>query len=152
VRRAARLLACLALAAAALAPSAHAQGSRLSPAGGVFPNRSYVLTLPTHAAVDPSTVSVTENGEPVERLSVVAATNRFAVLLLIDASTSMRGEPIRGAMAAARAFAGQRPAAQPLGIVTFNATPSVLAKPTTDSEALTKALASQPKLVRGTHI
>jgi tight adherence protein B len=147
-----RLGGALALAIAAIAPSAHAADSRLSPAGGAFPLRSYVLTLPTNSAVAPSAVKVTENGEPVQRLSVVPATSRFAVLLLIDASTSMRGEPIKGAMAAARAFAAQRPAAQPLGIVTFNATPKVLAQPTTDGSTLSQALQPRPALARGTHI
>lgn len=152
MRRTARLLACMVLAAAALAPSAHADGARLSPGGGGFPVRSFVLTLPTSAAVPTTAVHVTENGQPVERLSVVPATSRFAVLLLIDASTSMRGEAINGAMAAARAFAAQRPAAQPLGIVTFNVKPDVLAKPTTDADALGQALNTRPTLVRGTHI
>jgi tight adherence protein B len=152
VSRIARLLACCALGAAALAPSAHADGARLSPSGGAFPVRSFVLTLPTNAAVATTDVQVAEDGQPVQRLSVVPATSRFAVLLLIDASTSMRGEPIGGAMAAARAFAAQRPAAQPLGIVTFNATPRVLAQPTTDPDTLTRALDSRPTLIRGTHI
>lgn len=147
-----RLAAALALAIAVIAPSAHAADSRLSPAGGVFPVRSYVLTLPTQSAVPPSAVKVTENGDPVQRLSIVPATNRFAVLLLIDASTSMRGEPIKGAMAAARAFAAQRPAAQPLGVVTFNVAPKVLAQPTTDASTLSQALQSRPELSRGTHI
>ena len=62
-----------------------------------------MLTLPTNAAVAPGDVHVTEDGQPVQRLSVVPATNRFAVLLLIDASTSMRGEPISGALAVAEA-------------------------------------------------
>jgi tight adherence protein B len=142
----------MALAAAILAPPVHAQGARLSPGAGAFPVRSFVLTLPTNAASPTTAVHVTENGQPVQRLSVVPTTNRFAVLLLIDASTSMRGDPIHGAMAAARAFAAQRPAAQPLGIVTFNATPNVLAKPTTDADTLNQALESRPTLVRGTHI
>ncbi len=55
-------------------------------------------------------------------------------------------------MAAARAFAAQRPAAQPLGVVTFNATPSVLSKPTTDGDSLSSALSHRPTLTRGTHI
>jgi tight adherence protein B len=144
---------CSLLLAAALAPAAQAaDGARLSPSGGAFPLRSFVLTLPTKAAADPAAITVQEDGQPVQRLSVHPANNRFAVLLLIDASTSMRGAPIRGAMAAARAFAAQRPAPQSLGIVTFNVTPTVLAKPTTDSGVLDRSLASAPTLTRGTHI
>jgi tight adherence protein B len=152
MRRAAGLLSCVATALCALTPAAHAAGARLSAAVGEFPLRSFVLTLPTHAAADPSTIQILENGQPVQRLSIHPGNNRFAVLLLVDASTSMRGEPINGAMAAARAFAQQRPAAQSLGVVTFNATPTVVAKPTNDGTALTAALAPTPKLVRGTHI
>jgi tight adherence protein B len=153
VRRAAGILTCAAAAAlAALAPTAHAAGARLSSSSGTFPLRSFVLTLPARAAADPSTVHVRENGQPVQRLTVEPNNNRFAVLLVIDASTSMRGEPIRGAMAAARAFAAQRPAAQSLGVVTFNVAPTVIAKPTSDGGALDSALAPTPKLTRGTHI
>jgi tight adherence protein B len=153
VTRSARIACCAGVIAAILAPAAHAAGgARLSPSAGAFPLRSFVLTLPTRAAAEPSAISVKEDGQPVQRLSVHPANNRFAVLLVIDASTSMRGAPIRGAMAAARAFAAQRPAAQSLGIVTFNATPSVLTKPTTDADAIDRALAPAPRLTRGTHI
>jgi tight adherence protein B len=152
VSRTARFAACTAILAAVLAPSAHASDARLSPAGGTFPVRSFVLTLPTSAAADPAAVQVTENGQQVQRLSVRPATSRFAVLLLVDASTSMRGEAIRGAMAAARAFAQQRPAAQPLGVLTFNVAPQVLIKPTTDGNTISAALKPRPALARGTHI
>jgi tight adherence protein B len=152
VTRGARIAAWTVAACAALAPAAHASGARLSPASSTFPLRSFVLTLPTHAATVPSSIRVTENGQPVERLRVEPGNNRFAVMLVIDASTSMRGAPIHGAMAAARAFAAQRPAAQSLGVVTFNATPTVLAKPTNQGDTLATALAPTPKLTRGTHI
>jgi tight adherence protein B len=153
VSRSTRIVCCAAVFAAVLSPAAHAAGgARLSPSAGAFPLRSFVLTLPTKAATDPSAISVQENGQPVQRLSVQPANNRFAVLLVIDASTSMRGAPIHGAMAAARAFAAQRPAAQSLGIITFNVAPNVLTKPTTDTDVIDRALEPTPQLTRGTHI
>ncbi|HET8537493.1 MAG TPA: VWA domain-containing protein [Solirubrobacteraceae bacterium] len=152
MRRLGTLLACIATSLAAITPAAHAAGARLAASSGTFPLRSFVLTLPTRAAADPSAVRVLENGQPVQRLTVTPANNRFAVMLVIDASTSMRGAPIKGAMTAARAFAAQRPAAQSLGVVTFNVVPTVLAKPTSDGNSLSTALAPTPALTRGTHI
>jgi tight adherence protein B len=138
----------LCAAAPALATSA-----RLTPTGdATFPKRSYVLTLPAGAAVGGATVHVTEDGQPVTRLRVRSASDRFAVVLLIDASTSMRGAPIRGAMAAARAFARQRPAGQALGVVTFNDLPDVVVPPTKDAAAIETGLAPRPTLRQGTHI
>jgi tight adherence protein B len=153
VKRVAGIAAVAACAIATIAASAAgATEARLAASAGDFPLRSFVLTLPTRAATDPSAVRVFENGQPVQRLSVRPNNSRFAVMLVIDASTSMRGAPIQGAMAAARAFAAQRPAAQSLGIVTFNVTPTVLAKPTTNGDTLTQALTPAPALTRGTHI
>jgi tight adherence protein B len=153
VRRAG-LLACAAAALAALSASpALAANARLTPAGGpAFPQRAFVLTLPAGATVGGGGVHVYENGQPVTHLSVRSASDRFAVMLVIDASTSMRGAPIRGAMAAARAFAQQRPANQPLGVVTFNDAPNVILSPTRDRAAIEKALTPLPELRRGTHI
>lgn len=152
MRRLAASLGCACVALAGAAPAAHAADARLAATSGDFPLRSFVLTLPTRAATAPSAVQVLENGQPVQRLKVTPANNRFAVMLVIDASTSMRGAPIHGAVNAARAFAAQRPAAQSLGIVTFNVTPKVVAKPTSDGDTLTSALSQTPTLTRGTHI
>ncbi|MDX6657345.1 MAG: tight adherence protein, partial [Solirubrobacteraceae bacterium] len=142
-----------ALAAAMAAPSAHAAGARLTPTGGAsFPQRSYVLTLPAGASPSSSGIRVFENGQPVTRLRVRGANDRFAVVLVIDASASMRGAPIRGAIDAARAFAAQRPATQALGIVTFNARTAVAVAPTTNGSAIQRALARAPSLAPETHI
>jgi tight adherence protein B len=120
-----------------------------------FPDRSFVLTLPSARRLDPNQLQVRENGRMVSDFSVVPADQeggRFGVVLVIDASMSMRGEPIEGAVEAARAFAEQRSPAQPLAIVTFNSKPTVLLRPTTDASAIEAALAAPPKLARGTLI
>jgi hypothetical protein len=80
--------------------------------GARFPDRAFVLTLPEPVVLDPSRVTVRENGEGVEALTVLPATaaaqGEFAVVLVIDASKSMRGPAIEGAVEAARAFAALR--------------------------------------------
>ena len=153
MRRAWLITTCAALALGAASPAALGASARLTPASGPpFPNRSYVLTLPLGATPTAASAIVTEDGQPVRNLTVTPANSRFAVLLLIDASKSMRGAPIAGAMAAARALASQRPAAQSLGVIAFNGTTSVLLKPTRDPTAISDVLKGSPTLESGTHI
>ena len=133
----------------------HAAAAGLTQLGSPeFPQRDYVLTLPAGVAPDLAEIAVSENGDPVTKLVVEPYGDRskFGVVLVIDTSLSMAGAPIRDAMSAARAFATERPAAQPLGIVTFNSSSSTLLAPTTDADAIDAALASTPPLAAGTHI
>ena len=61
------------LAAAVTASSAAAQGSgvQLTPVGRLpFPERGYVIDLPSGQTVDPSAVRVRENGRVVRHLQV----------------------------------------------------------------------------------
>jgi tight adherence protein B len=129
----------------------------LTESGGArFPNRAYVLTLPSQASLDPSRVHVRENGKPVSGLSVVpigaAGGNEAAIVLVIDASRSMRGSAITSAMAAARALAEHREPNQKLAVVTFNSGSSVLLPFSTDEAEIDAALATKPTLVQGTRI
>ena len=98
----------------ATAPARAAPTARLTPSGGAtFPDRSYVLTLPGRRRADTDAISVSRERRAGQRACGSGRPDaRFAVVLAIDASSSMRGRPIRGAMAAARAFAAQRPAGQ----------------------------------------
>jgi len=140
------------------APAAGAEGElRLTEAGGTrFPDRSYVLSLPVGMSLDESRVRILENGEPVDRLSVVpageAAEGEFGVVLVIDASNSMRGTAIAGAVEAARAFAEQRSPNQLVAILVFNSASSVLVPFTTDQDQIEAALAQPPALARETHV
>jgi tight adherence protein B len=99
---------------------------------------------------------VRENGTPVTGLTVVPAAlgkgNQFGVVLVIDASDSMKGKPIAGALAAAQLFVGHRTAEQQVAVVTFNDQPDVALPFTTDSSAILQALAHKPTLAYGTHI
>jgi tight adherence protein B len=121
-----------------------------------FPDRVYVLTLPKQRALSAGQVHVTENGQPVRGLTVTAGgaagAKAFGAVLLIDASNSMRGEPIDNAMAAARAFASRRSPEQSLGVVYFSRDAQVALKPTTDGASIDRTLAATPTLSKGTRI
>jgi tight adherence protein B len=152
-------LAALSVAAVAwLAPSATAgEQLRLVEAGRAdFPKRAFVLTLPGKRSLGASDVRVLENGEPVADVSLAPAGSSggedSGVVLVIDASKSMRGEAIRDAMAAAHEFTERRPPNQYMGIVAFNNRASVLLPLTTDDDAIENALAKPPRLASGTHI
>ena len=159
--RAVRLLLALAAvvaAAAALVSAATAATDLpLRELGGArFPDRAFLLSLPEPVALDPDQVTVRENGEPVEGLTVLPASaagaGEFAVVLVIDASESMRGDAIEGALDAARAFAETRGENQAIAVLAFNARSSVVLPLTTSEEEIQAALASTPPLANGTHI
>ena len=152
-------LSAVAIAAVAwLAPTAPAgEGIRLVEAGRAdFPKRAFVLTLPGKRSLGASDVRVLENGEPVSDVSLTAAGSSggedSGVVLVIDASNSMRGQAIRDAIAAAREFTERRPPNQQMAIVAFNSRPSVLLQLTTDDDAIADALAKPPPLANGTHL
>jgi tight adherence protein B len=140
----------------ALACSAPSWSATLSPGTAPFPGRNFVLTLPKGVDPSPGAVRVTENGQPVEDLSVTPATSvgrqDLGEVLVIDASQSMHNGAIDAAMAAARAFAQQRNANQPLGVIFFNDTQRVALQPTTDASAIAAALVDSPQLNHGTRI
>jgi tight adherence protein B len=146
-----------ALASLVFAPAALAAGATITRAGQLpFPDRQYVLSLPSAKKINPSEVQVRENGKAVASPSVLpasAANSRsLGVVLVIDTSRSMKGTPITAAFAAARAFAAHRNPQQQLGIVTFNGTATELLRPTADAAAIQQALSVAPPLGRDTHI
>lgn len=121
-----------------------------------FPERQYVLALPKRTPLSVGQVSVTENGVPVERLSVIpagaAGKKGFGTVLAIDTSESMQGQPIKDAMEAARAFAGRRNKNQQLAVLAFNSKSKVLLPFTSDGAKIAAALKRTPSLAYGTHI
>jgi tight adherence protein B len=153
-RVATTVAAALALALSAGAP-ATAATLELTPAGKPrFPARAFALTLPSKVKLVSDQVTVIENRREVPGVSVVAgtATDQLGVVLVIDASNSMRGEAIAGATEAARTLADHRNPNQPLGIVTFNDGATALLRLTTEDTEIGVALADPPALARGTHI
>ena len=139
--------------------AAHAAGSGLTARmsnGGQLPFRAIVLGLPTDTVLTSGAVHVYENGDPVQGVSVVPASSapagQFGVVLVIDASNSMHGDPIVQATAAARQFATRIPAGTKFAVVTFNSSAKVLLPFTTDPGQIEEALSSPPALAEGTHI
>ena len=140
-RRAGVALGAIATALACLAATATAADEvRLTEATSTFPHRAYVLALPAGKRLQTSAVKVSENGHDVVDLVVVpagAAVNTTSgTILAIDASKSMSGKPIAGAVAAARAFAARRNVNQRLGVETFNSSTDVAVPLTIDQAAI----------------
>jgi tight adherence protein B len=158
VRRWALLAGVVAALAPAATQQAHAaQAPSLAPLESArFPDRAFVLTLPAERRLVTGDVRLLENGKRVASPSLVAAdilgARGLGLVVVIDASISMRGRPIAAAMRAARAFAGRRRAEQRLGVVMFNERATTLAPLSTDQATIDTALASEPRLGRGTAI
>ena len=107
------LVAIVASIAAFPAAGADDGGVQIVEAGtALFPDRAYVLTLPTKrdSALTTADVKVTEDGKLVKNLAVLssASAEGIGTVLMIDASNSMKGS-IASAMRAARAFAARNP-------------------------------------------
>jgi tight adherence protein B len=157
VKLLARIAVASAAVAALVAPAlALGQGEALklsaSPTRG-SPNRHYLLTLPEKRKLTAAQVEITENGTPVAGLAVESpGGSASGAILLIDASNSMKGAPIQGAMDAARAFLLQRKANLPVAVVVFGPDDNVLTDFTTDEAVLSAAVAGTPPLAEGTHI
>jgi hypothetical protein len=120
--------------------------------GTGFPDRDYILQLPHKAAIGPGSVTVTENGDPVIGLAVEAPGGTASgAILLVDASKSMTGKPIRGAMAAGRAFMVERNPDLPVAVVAFNPDVNVLSDFSTDKHTLAVSVGKAPPLAYETH-
>jgi tight adherence protein B len=119
-----------------------------------WPTREFVLSLPSKQILNTRSVSVLENGGTVQAKKVTSQANnrKRGVVLAIDSSLTMRGEPIRQAMVAARSFARRRSESTAVGIVFFSRTPRLALAPTTDASQIKTALAVGPALTRGTKI
>jgi tight adherence protein B len=150
------LAAALAAAATLVTAAAAGRSVQVTPTGKVvWPNRELVVTLPAGQRVEKSRFAVQENGKPVLGTNVVPASavaGTFGVALVIDASDSMRGAPIRGAMYAARAFASRRNVNQRLALLTFNSSNRLVLPFTGSQSKINKALSGTPRLAYGTAI
>ncbi len=149
----------LALATAALTAVQADAGTRLGlteAAGRRFPDRAFVLTLPSPRPLSASELRVRENGGGVTGLTVVpastASATQFGVVLVIDASNSMRGKPVAAALRAAQLFVAHRTPAQQVAVMTFNDQTKVVQAFTGDSAQIVRALAHRPDLAFGTHL
>ena len=125
------------LAAADGGPAVHIRKIDVSS----FPDVEMTASLSEGAK--PEDISLTENGLPIQHFEVepLGETGRAVdVLLVIDTSGSMQGQPIASAVAAALKFATSLPDEVPVGIVTFADKAKVLVKPTNDHAKALQAL------------
>jgi tight adherence protein B len=158
-----RLLLLLAVVAALASGASIARGGsspqtapQLTPIGRLsFPERGFLVGLPRHLSLGPANVRVWENGKAVADPSFVPvsqAKQRLGLLLVIDASNSMRGRPLADAFAAARGFVDQVGSSERIGVLTFNPSSRLLLTPTQDPAKLAAALRRLPPTAEGTHI
>ncbi|MCW3016564.1 MAG: type secretion system protein [Solirubrobacterales bacterium] len=119
-----------------------------------WPERELVLSLPAKRALNNDQVQLSENGQVVRGARVTSeATNRKrGVVLVIDSSLTMQGQPIGQAILAARSFAQRRAQSTPLGVIFFSRGPRLALAPTTDSRKIKATLAVGPALSAGTKI
>jgi Mg-chelatase subunit ChlD len=118
-----------------------------------FPDKAFLVTLPSTQPLSAKNVQITENGEAVLNPGVAPpGGDKSGAVLLIDASNSMKGAPIENAMAAARAFLKERKPDLPVAIVVFGPDDSVLTDFTTDSGQLAQSVSKTPQTAEGTHI
>jgi tight adherence protein B len=153
-RRALQLSVLVAALVAVGAATADPSDVKLTPLKSTFPERSYVLSLPS--GVQASDVTVTENGHPVADVALGPTSSvrgrTFGTVLVIDASNSMSGKPLADAYAAARVFVARRNANQRIGVVTFDGGVATRLVPTTNVSRIDAALASPPATGEGTRI
>lgn len=116
-----------------------------------FPDRAYVLTLPSARTLSSKDIEVTENGTQVDEVRLASGAVS-TIVLAIDTSESMHGAAIRRAMAAARELVRQRDPEQRIGVVFFSRESRVILEPTSDAAAIAAALAATPPLTKGTQI
>jgi tight adherence protein B len=150
------LAAALVAAAVLVQVAAAAPGVQVTPTGkAAWPDRELVVSLRSGQRIQPSRFTVRENGKPVLATRVLPASavqGSFGALLAIDASNSMHGAPIRGAVEAARAFAARRNVNQRLAVLTFNSSTNLLLPFTGSQTRIKDALAHSPRLARGTNL
>jgi tight adherence protein B len=159
VRRRLGLLAAAGLAALALTAAAQADTggfTHLTQIGRVrSPERAFLLGLPPGTSVARARVRLRENGRRIDGFSfapIQAVDGRFGVILVIDASDSMRGEPSKAALAAARTFVRRAGPSERVGLIAFNRKATVLATPADGAGALRAALSRPLHLAYGTRI
>jgi tight adherence protein B len=96
---------------------------------------------------------LTENGRATHPTTVRDLSSSGAnvdVVLAIDTSNSMRGEPVATAFEAARTFLARVPTWVHVGVLTFAATPEVLAPVGASRTELATLLTNPPHTTRGT--
>jgi tight adherence protein B len=113
------------------------------------------MTVSVNGPVDPKDIFVTENGRqvPIVKVQTLSQSGRrFDVILALDTSNSVKGEPLSLAVAAARSFVNQLDPSIPLGLITFSENATVLQAITTDHASSLAALETINQTQQGTAI
>ena len=149
------LLAAVAATATAAARAAD-QPLQTTPIGRLpFPERGFVVDLPTGQQVSRTAFRVTENGRPVENVDISAlgtAGISYGTVLAIDTSLSMKGKPLLAALEAGRSFVAHRTPGQQIGLVAFDGRVRVLHGLSRDTAQLSQLLSRSPGVAFGTRI
>jgi tight adherence protein B len=116
-----------------------------------FPNVAVTISLPGTASLSAGDIQLAENSEPVgvDAVQPLGAPS-IEVVLAIDLSTSMRGEALSSAVAAAKRFLSGLPAEVRVGLVTFADQAQTLVPLTTDHAKVSDALGHLPATHSGT--
>jgi tight adherence protein B len=120
-----------------------------------FPDRGFLINLPTSRQLSPRDVVVRENGELVPNPSlapVESSHESLGTVLVLDTSDSMKGRPLSDALTAMRQFAAQFSGdKEKIGLLTFNASWRLVLRPSASGD-LAGTLALVPLTREGTHI
>ena len=90
-------------------------------------------------SLDPALVRVTEDGNLISGKTVTALRNEeqpLAIVIAIDTSGSVRGQPLQNAVAAAKVFINTLQAEDKVGVVSFNETAEVMSNLSNDHAAV----------------
>jgi len=142
---------------ASVVSTADAHGVSVTLGGDtLFPARTLVVSGLGSTALGSSTVHITENGQPVSGVSVESAGNSrrgdLGVMLVVDRSPSMGGAPSQAALRAVQLLAAQRAGNQELGIIAFDANPTLYLPLTSNAASISQAVQALPPIGAGTHI
>ena len=102
--------------------------------------------LPSGTGLDPASVVATVDGRTLPNASVTAAAHTEQsqpprVLLIVDTTGSMGGQPMAEAKQAISTFVAQAPVEVPLGLMAFSSTPRMLVPPTLNRSTVLGAVA-----------
>ena len=138
------------LAVLVLAPAAYAAGEVKAVDTGEFPRIKLTVVAPSTSTTAPG---LTQNGQPVAGLEATNIGASKSVVLVVDRSRSMLGQPLTDATAAARSFVAAKPPDDRIAVVTY-ATDAValtgFSSATIDADSALRSIAVDP--VAGTKL
>jgi tight adherence protein B len=120
-----------------------------------FPTVKVTVSTPGSTTLSTDDVQLTENGKTVSPTAVQPLSTsgqQVDVVLAIDASRSMEGDPLKLALQAANTFLSQLPPSVRVGVVTFGEDVRSPVELTTDREQATKAIDATRTIGIGTRL